>query len=212
MKQSDIIPFYGGKYPELFEIERRCMDREGKVIDFLNSSLPNGKILDIGAGNGFTAEKVMHSSRQIIAMEPDDNMIDQHKDLVWAKGTAQHIPFHSNTFEAAYATWAFFFNGIPDLDQGLKEAKRVVKSGGDIIIVDNYGHDEFLSYSKQNLSSDSKMWTERGFTAHFIETAFIFDSVEEARTLLSFYFGEAGQTVEKTTFEYKVVAYTKQVE
>lgn len=37
-----VIPFYGGKHPKLFEIERRCMDRDGKVIDFLDQHLPVG--------------------------------------------------------------------------------------------------------------------------------------------------------------------------
>lgn len=34
---SKVIPFYGGLRPELFEIERRCMDREGKVIEYLDA-------------------------------------------------------------------------------------------------------------------------------------------------------------------------------
>jgi len=37
---SKVIPFYGGRYPELFEIERRCMDREGRVIEYLDAALP----------------------------------------------------------------------------------------------------------------------------------------------------------------------------
>jgi hypothetical protein len=36
---NQLIPFYGGKYPYLFEIERRCMDRDGKVIRFLDQIL-----------------------------------------------------------------------------------------------------------------------------------------------------------------------------
>ena len=51
-----IIPFYGGRNPRLFEIERRCMDRGGLVIDFLTKTLPEGRILDIGAGNGFVGK------------------------------------------------------------------------------------------------------------------------------------------------------------
>ena len=36
------IPFYGGKQPEMFEIERRCMDREGVVTSYLQEHLPKG--------------------------------------------------------------------------------------------------------------------------------------------------------------------------
>jgi len=133
-KTSKIIPFYGGEKPGLFEIERRCMDRDGKVIQFLNSFLPNGIVLDVGAGNGYTAEKLIRENRIVIPMEPDEKMIDLGKNLTWSNGVAQAIPFHSNTFDAAYSTWAFFFDGIADIDDGLNEIERVVKDEGRITL------------------------------------------------------------------------------
>lgn len=52
MKKTDkTIPFYGEENPLMFEIERRCMDRAGNVIALLDENLPNGMVLDIGAGN-----------------------------------------------------------------------------------------------------------------------------------------------------------------
>ncbi|WP_217587817.1 class I SAM-dependent methyltransferase [Lentibacillus saliphilus] len=209
MNKTDIIPFYGGTHPELFEIERRCMDRPGKVIDFLDQRLPNGKIIDIGAGNGYTAQLLIKETRPIVALEPDEMMIDSTKPLIWAKGTAQQVPFHANTFESAYATWAFFFDGMPDVDKGLAEVERVVKPGGEIIIVDNYGHDEFCALSTRKINSNVDYWTAKGFDYTVIDTVFAFDSVEEARTLLSLYFGDEAGTVNQTVFDYKVVAYTK---
>lgn len=146
-KTSKVIPFYGGLQTELFEIERRCMDRDGKVIDYLDSILPNGLIIDVGAGNGYTAEKLLRENRLIIPMEPDEKMIDLNKNLIWSNGVAQTIPFHSNTFDAMYSTWAFFFDGIKDIEDGLKEVERVVKKGSPIVIIDNFGNDEFCSYS-----------------------------------------------------------------
>src|SRR5699024_5888328 len=130
------------KLPELFEIERRCMDREGKIIAVLDQMLPSSKVLDVGAGNGHTAELLIRGDRVVTAMETDVNMIDGQRDLLWAKGTAQTIPFHVNTFDAAYATWAFFWEGNPQFEQGLQEVKRVVKADGPIIFVFNYGDDE----------------------------------------------------------------------
>lgn|SRR5690625_4670671 len=107
-RSSKIIPFYGGLKPELFEIERRCMDRDGKVIKYLDSFLPDGIVLDVGAGNGYTAEKLIRDNRLVIPMEPDEKMIDLSKNMIWSNGVAQSIPFHSNTFDAVYSTWAFF--------------------------------------------------------------------------------------------------------
>lgn len=208
-KTTKIIPFYGGIKPDLFEIERRCMDRDGKVIQFLDSVLPNGVVLDVGAGNGYTAEKLIHENRIVIPMEPDEKMIDLSKNLARSNGVAQSIPFHSNTFDAMYSTWAFFFDGIEDIDEGLNEIERVVKNEGLIIIVDNYGNDEFCSFSPHDISNSVSKWVERGFKYEVIDTEFVFDTVEEAKKLLTFYFGEQGNKVNKTRLEYKVVVYTK---
>jgi ubiquinone/menaquinone biosynthesis C-methylase UbiE len=111
-----------------------------------------------------------------------------------------------------YSTWAFFFAGMEGIDDGLKEVERVVKDEGKIIIVDNYGEDEFSSFSANDIFSNVSEWVERGFDYHVIHTAFKFDSVEEAQRLLSFFFGENGSKVIKTNIEYKVVAFTKSVQ
>ena len=182
-----MIPFYGGKHPRLFEIERRCMDRNGKVIDFLDRQLPDGLVLDVGADNGFTAIRLTTPKRNVVPLEPDANMIDLNIPLVWTWAVAQDIPFHDSAFHAAYSTWAFFFEGIETIEDGLCEINRVVKSDGRIIIIDNAGDDEFCALSPRNIASNPDWWKSRGFQATIIETAFRFDSLEEANKLLGFY-------------------------
>lgn len=211
--EDKAIPFYGGKHPRLFEIERRCMDRNGKVIDFLNQHLPSGTVLDVGAGNGHTAIRLTTPKRMVIPMEPDISMIDTSLPLVWAWGVAQEIPFHSGTFDAAYSTWAFFFDGVQDITNGLAELNRVVKPGSPIIVIDNAGSDEFCALSPREIASNSAWWKEQGFDVTIIDTSFRFDSLKEANELLSFYFGnEVAERNSATEIEYKVAAYMKNAE
>jgi SAM-dependent methyltransferase len=206
---NQLIPFYGGEHPHLFEIERRCMDRDGKVIRFLDQVLPPGLVLDIGAGNGFTATRLNRPERLVIPLEPDPLMVDHSQPLVWAKGVAQAIPFHDRTFDAAYATWAFFFDGVADILQGLNDAKRVVKSNGLLVIVDNAGDDEFCALASRNIASNRAWWKEQGFQETILHTSYRFDSLEEANTLLSFYFGEeVRKQNKKTEIDYDVAVYT----
>ena len=107
---SEIIPFYGATQPDLFEIERRCMDRDGLLPNYLSENLPEGRVLDVGAGNGFTAAKIGRSSRtKVIACEPSAGMVEPSVAVTWIRGTAQHLPLADDSVDGAYATWAYFF-------------------------------------------------------------------------------------------------------
>ena len=96
-----VIPFYGATDPELFAIERTSMDRAGKVIRFLDETLPeSGLALDVGAGDGFTAEALTTLSRTVVALEPAAGMIRAERPLYWCRGKAQALPFADASFQA----------------------------------------------------------------------------------------------------------------
>jgi ubiquinone/menaquinone biosynthesis C-methylase UbiE len=209
-RQRAVIPFYGAENQRLFAIERRSMDRNGRVIQRLNELLPAGRVLDIGAGDGFTAERLSRPDRVIVPLEPAAGMIDGTRALPWVQGVAQHLPFPDGSFDAAYATWAYFFPSMGHGEAGLTELNRVVRPGGIIVIVDNAGDDEFLALADdpEGLSNESAWWTKRGFETEIVASSFGFDSLEEARELMSFYFGEPGKSITRTTFTYRVAFFT----
>jgi len=204
---NDVIPFYGTQDRKMFAIERSSMDRQGKVIDFLNKHLPPGLILDVGAGDGYTAKRIKNAD--VICLEPSAGMVNFSNNRLWAKGSAESIPFHDNYFDAVYATWAYFLPGI-DKSKGLGEVKRVVKEGGTIIIVDNAGNDEICSLASNLIAEGPEFYLENGFSAYYIDTSFEFESIDDALTLMKMYFGDriTKENI-KLEYEYKVVAYIK---
>ena len=204
---SKVIPFYGAVDRRLFEIERRCMDRRGVVLRRLDGLLPCGEVLVIGAGNGFTAERLTRRGRRIVPLEPAAGMIDGAKSLPWVRGVAQEMPFRTGAFAAAYATWAYFFPEIGHGEAGLREAHRVVAPGGPIVMVDNAGDDAFSALGEA-AASDPLWWEAHGFAREVVSTSFAFDSLAEARELLGFYFGDAGRERAQLEIEYKVAVYT----
>ncbi len=139
-----VIPFYGADDSAMFAIERRAMDRDGLVIAALDSLLPAGRSLDVGAGDGFTAMR-LRAGREVVAMEPDAGMIAATTPLAWVRGEAAHLPFRAASFDAAYATWAYFFSRDWDPTPGIAELDRVVVAGGPLAIVDNLGGDAFAA-------------------------------------------------------------------
>jgi SAM-dependent methyltransferase len=185
------MPFYGADDPEMFAIERRAMDRDGLVLAALDRLLPAGAVLDVGAGDGFTARR-LGVRRDITALEPAVGMI-RGGDLRWVRGEAEHLPFADGSFDAAYATWAYFFSRGWDPTPGIAELDRVAKPGGVLALVENLGGDAFSALTDDDISADPRFWAAQGFACTTIETSFRFDDLEEARTLLGFFFGERGR-------------------
>jgi len=207
---KDYIPFYGSKNRELFEIERYAMDKSGKVIASLDSLLPKGRVLDIGAGNGFTAGK-LSIKRQIVCVEPSPTLPDFTQPVTWVKATAETLPFHDGYFAAAYATWAYFLNGV-DKQWGLQSALRCIKDKGILVIVDNAGNDEFTSFASNPISADLDWFTQNDFAMEIIDTAFEFNNHEDAKKLMTAFFGlEAMKNKIKLAYDYKVAVFTKTI-
>ncbi|MEN8041130.1 MAG: class I SAM-dependent methyltransferase [Actinomycetota bacterium] len=201
-----VIPFYGTDHPDMFEIERAAMDREGKVLAALDSVLPqHGRILDIGAGNGFTAERLRSSGRSIVACEPSRGMIDPDVTVDWVQAAAQGLPFRDATFEGVYSTWAYFFPSFHDIAPGLHEVRRVARPGAPIVIVDNAGQDEFTNMSPHGIAADLDYWLRAGFEIGIIDTAFEFETLEDATALLTFYFGDQAKPAKRISYRVAIM-------
>lgn len=205
-----MIPFYGADDPELFRIERAAMDRAGLVVRALDRTLPvAGLVADVGAGNGHTARLLGSTRRTVVAVEPSQAMLGSHVDLPAVVGMAQHLPFATASLDGLYATWAYFFPTFHDMTPGLREAHRAVTAGGPICIVDNAGDDEFTALAGRPIASDPVVWEQHGFDHETIETAFEFDSLDDARRLLGHFFGETGLAGAALSVTFNVALYRR---
>lgn len=209
-----VIPFYGAQDRRLFDIERAAMDRAGRVIAALDALLPrNGVVLDVGAGDGFTAERLSTSDRRVLALEPAEGMRSPTRPLGWIGGEAEHLPVRDASIDAAYSTWAYFFSRNWDPTPGLRELERVVRPGGVTAIVDNLGDDEFtaLAPDPTALTADPDFWERQGFECDVINTTFEFQSPTDAEELLTLYFGPSPEHKTQLTLTYRVGLFTRPI-
>jgi SAM-dependent methyltransferase len=202
-----VIPFYGADDPAMFAIERGAMDRDGLVLRALDGLLPGGRVLDVGAGDGFTAER-LGARRRVVALEPSAGMIGS-RPVAWVRGEAEHLPFADDSFDGAYATWAYFFSRDWDPTPGIRQLDRVVRAGGLLAIVDNLGGDAFAAMTDADISADPRWWAAEGFDTRVIETAFRFDDLEDARRLLGFFFGDRGVAAAAVEVPFRVGVFTR---
>lgn len=115
-----------------------------KAISKLNIK-PNSLVLDIACGTGdlaFTTYKLKDSN--VIAVDIATNMLYLGKDksiknksaerVKFLAGDGENIPFRNNSFNAV--TIAFGVRNMGDIKMNLAEMSRILKPGGELIILE----------------------------------------------------------------------------
>ena len=133
--------------PKQFSIEREkvLLDwvnkprvARGIVSDFTKriGDLNNKKVLDIGFGNGITLKTFAESGANMSGLEVSDNLYKFAEKYLQENNTTAELkkynghdfPFEDETFDYIYSVSVFEHTDDPE--QVLKEAARVLKTGG----------------------------------------------------------------------------------
>ncbi len=96
------------------------------------------QILDIAAGTGSSSRPLVDKGAQVTALDFSEGMLaqgrKQNKDIKFVQGDALKLPFADNFFDVT--TISFGLRNTNDTSLALKEALRVTKSGGRIVIAE----------------------------------------------------------------------------
>lgn len=115
----------------LARIQRHAVDR---------LQLKGGElVLDIGCGPGDGMRLVGVKGAKAVGLDYSENMLSQAKGRVMAKGRltrgdAGNLPFKDLSFDRIICTNSF--HHYPDRLSSLKEMRRVLKKGGQLMLVD----------------------------------------------------------------------------
>ena len=103
--------------------------------------LPEGaRVLELGAGTGLNFV-FYPTNMEAVATEPSSGMLRLAKEkkkperVRLIQSCAEHLPFKSNSFDAAFATLVFCSLARPA--KAFSELRRVVKSGGTVILLEH---------------------------------------------------------------------------
>ena len=107
-----------------------------KVVTAIIAPKPGMKILDIAAGTGSSSAPLVAKGADVIALDFSEGMLaagrKRHKDIKFQQGDALKLPFTENTFDVT--TISFGLRNTSDTSAALKEALRVTKQSGRIVI------------------------------------------------------------------------------
>lgn len=122
--------------------------------------------LDVACGTGDLAIELARrvgatgltpSGGEVIGSDFAEEMLDRARrkapDLVWEWGNALDLPYASGRFDAA--TVGFGARNFSDLERGVSEMTRVVKTGGRVVIL------EITTPHRPPLSTFYSLWFDR---------------------------------------------------
>jgi SAM-dependent methyltransferase len=227
MSESQTLPFWGPEQLALFYLMAQAIDPERRIPAAMQAAGPiEGRILlDVGAGVGDRTILYARLAEHVYALEPDPKALPILRGRIKSSGAsnvtvlpagAEAIPLEEDSVDVAYATWTYFFG--PGSEPGLGEVERVVRPGGDIVVVQNYGHDE-LSQLWTPEEAECEEWpawfAEHGFACEIVETEWRFQAAEEAKAVLGFLWGEGAEAPVRESgrveFGYKVAVYHRKI-
>jgi arsenite methyltransferase len=102
---------------------------------------PGEKVLDIGSGPGFLADEMAEEvgpEGAVHGVDPSESMLAiarrRETSVEYAIGDAVALPYEDETFDAIVSTQVYEY--VPDMPAALAEARRVLRRGGRLLILD----------------------------------------------------------------------------
>lgn len=172
--------------------------------------ISQGVLLDIACGTCHKTNKLSKYFDKVYALDYSAPLLEYgrkkygtNKKLNFLWSTAAHIPLLDQSVDTIIVTWGSF-----PLSQTLREMKRVLRSGGNIIRIGVCVEDEFTtlfpSFDIKRINRINNTFISQGFTIEYHEVTIRFKDLKEAKTLLGEIVGASPAKINKTVFRHKV--------
>ncbi|SIO59813.1 2-polyprenyl-6-hydroxyphenyl methylase / 3-demethylubiquinone-9 3-methyltransferase [Singulisphaera sp. GP187] len=92
------------------------------------------RVLDLGCGKGRFARPLAEAGAELVGIDLSAAMLADARGIARVRGSARRLPFAADSFDAVIAVEVF--EHLAAIDDVLREARRVLRPGGVLAIVD----------------------------------------------------------------------------
>ncbi|AIG74888.1 Hypothetical protein AJAP_09950 [Amycolatopsis japonica] len=188
-------------YQKAYEVENRAQDVDDEIWRVLTGARDwsGADVLDIGCGDGFHLPRFAATARSVVGVEPHEplvrdarNRVERLANVEVRQGRAQRLPLPDEAFDVVHARTAYFFG--PGCEPGLREAERVLRPGGLMMIVDldvtsePYGRWMRLDLPHYDPPGVEKFFARQGFDCRKVMTRWLFEDAAAMDAVLKIEF------------------------
>ncbi|OAS18387.1 class I SAM-dependent methyltransferase [Paenibacillus oryzisoli] len=216
------MPNHAHIYANQADMYERLVSKQPSLYETIQAIVPVAglDILDMGAGAGRLTRVLAPHAKSIVALDASESMLRITADHLgqadlhnWRTQVADHrqLPAEDQSVDLIVSGWSICYLANSDddhweanLHQIIGEIKRVLRPGGTIIIIENFGTGSETPNPPHFLMNYYKLLeSEFGFSHTWIRTDYTFESVDEAEMLTRFFFGD--EVADKVVQEQLIV-------
>ena len=165
-------------------------------------------VIELGAGTGRVTRILAPLAGRVLAFDRSPHMLQQaraylseeiRRNVQLAEADNLAVPLPDSSAEILVEGWSFGHsvsresgNWKRAAEEVLVEGLRLVKPGGALILIETLGTGHRTPHPPGPSLPHFFSWlqNERGFALKWIRTDFLFESLEKARELVEFFFGQ----------------------
>ncbi len=205
---------------DYYEIFSQAEDYESKVAEYLNSISKNKVVLDAGCGTGKFLKVLENNAKEYIGIDLSNDQLSKAKIKSTNKrskficSNLSKIPLDDGSIDLIISSWVLgTITDIEERNNVVCELKRILKSNGIIILVENSENSEFEIIRGRDKDTRTKEYNDWILENDFIldckfNTYFKFKSLEEAKKCFEVIYGsKIASKIASDKIEHKIDIY-----
>jgi demethylmenaquinone methyltransferase/2-methoxy-6-polyprenyl-1,4-benzoquinol methylase len=125
-------------YDAMNRVMTAGLDQRWRRLTATATVRPGDEVLDACCGTGDLAVACMRAGGRVTGLDFSERMLERARrkapEVTWVRGDLLKLPFDTASFDAA--TVGFGVRNVDDLQQALRELRRVLRTGGRIGILE----------------------------------------------------------------------------